>query len=160
MSVAAPLCAKVVLAEDSMDDEMLAMRAFRRAGVPVAVQVAHDGEGALEVLGLRSTDGEAPRPPRLVVLDVKMPKVAGPEVLRRIREDARYADVPVVMLSSSDEPADVELCRERGASGYLKKPVGFDEFIDAVHGVVQYWLSEDEGAKTAPDCLFDSGGGN
>lgn len=159
MQVGEVQCAKIILAEDNADDEALAIRALRKTGVPIAVQVAHDGDRALELLGLKEGGDDTPSLPRLVVLDVKMPKVGGIEVLRRIREDKRFDDVPVVMLTSSDEPVDVELCRKLGASSYIKKPVDYDEFVSTIAEVARHWLTGDQGiiAKLS-SCLFTLAG--
>jgi two-component system response regulator len=146
-------CAKVVLAEDSLDDEALALRALRQTDVPLAVQVAHDGDRALELLGLRHVT-DVPSLPKLIMLDIKMPKVGGVEVLRRVRQESRFEHVPVVMLTSSDEPVDIELCKTLGANGYVKKPVDFTEFLDTITEVAQYWLADRNGHTEMPSCLF------
>lgn len=141
----------ILLAEDSEDDRALAFRAMRKCGVPVAVQVATDGQRALSLLA-------DPRAvvPALVVLDVKMPRLSGIEVLGAIRDDARFDRVPVVMMTSSDEPTDIEVCRRLGADAYVRKPVDFEEYLGLVAEVAQFWLAHPRGSRGGPVSLLDT----
>lgn len=127
--------ATVLLVEDSPDDERLAVRTLRRLLPPVGVAVARDGQEALDALGL---DGqEAPSVvPDLVLCDLKMPKLSGDEVLRRVRADARLGDVPFVVFTSSDEPTDVARCQALGATEYAVKPVDYEAYGERVAQIV------------------------
>lgn len=141
----------ILLAEDSEDDRALAFRAMRKCGLPVAVQVATDGQRALSLL----SDPRAVIP-ALVVLDVKMPRLSGIEVLGAIRDDARFDGVPVVMMTSSDEPTDIEVCRRLGADAYVRKPVDFEEYLGLVAEVAQFWLAHSRGSQGGPVSLLDA----
>ncbi len=134
--------ATVLLVEDSQDDEELCQVALRRAGLAVDLRVARDGEEALAYL-LGPSAASQPLP-RLVLLDVKMPKVDGLEVLRRLRAEERTRRVPVVMLSSSDVPEDIRSAYRLGANSYVKKPVEFAAYADAIGLLGRYWLSLSE----------------
>ena len=129
----------ILLVEDDRDEVSVALRALEQAGLDAPVAVARDGVEALEALGLEA-DPEHPTPPKVVFLDLKMPRVDGWEVLRRIRENPHTADVPVVVLSSSDRKEDIERSYALGANSFLVKK--FDRrgpgryFVDAV----RYWL--------------------
>lgn len=131
--------AAILLVDDDRDEVDVALRALQQAGVDAPVEVARDGLEALEVLGLES-GGEATPPPRVVFLDLKMPRVDGWEVLRRIRENPRTSDLPVVVISSSDRREDIERSYALGANSFLLKR--FDRrgpgsyFADAA----RYWL--------------------
>ena len=125
--------ATVLLVEDTADDERLALRALQRLDPPLLVKVARDGQAALRALGL---DGAARRRPDLVLCDLKLPKVAGDEILRRARADARLADVPFVVFSSSDEPSDLARCEAYGASEYARKPVDYEAYGARVASLV------------------------
>jgi len=125
----------ILLVEDNPDDEKLTLRAMRQSDVPNIVVVAHDGAEALEyVLGSN-------RLPSLILLDLKLPKVSGLEVLEKIRSEHRTRTLPVVVLSSSDEERDILRSYQLGANSYIRKPVDFDEFIDSVRQLGQYWLT-------------------
>lgn len=133
----------VLLVEDDRNEIEVALRAVERADLEVQVEVARDGLEALEALGLEDANGaaaEAAFPPRVVFLDLKMPRVDGWEVLRRVREDPRTANVPVVVLSRSDRPEDITRSYRLGANSFLVKrydPGGPGTyFADAV----RYWV--------------------
>jgi two-component system response regulator len=111
---------EILLVDDDGDEMAVALRALDRAGVDVPVAVARDGLEALEALGLE-TEGAPPPPPRVVFLDLKMPRVDGFEVLRRIRANPHTSDVPVVVLSSSDRREDIERSYALGANSFLLK---------------------------------------
>jgi CheY-like chemotaxis protein len=132
----------VMLVEDSEDDAELAIRALRQAGVS-RIRVARDGEEALDQLFGR--DGVAPQPlPQLVLLDIKLPKVDGLEVLRRMRADVRTRRLPAVILSSSDVCEDVARAYELGANSYVCKPVEFARYAQTVRDVAHYWMAVNE----------------
>lgn len=133
-----PEAPDVLVVEDNPDDVELTLRAFRRASLTNPVQVARDGVEALDVL-LGEGKGRAPLP-RVVLLDLKLPRVSGLEVLARLREDERTRNLPVVVLTSSREEPDVKRAYELGVNSYVVKPVEFEKFVDAVGKVGQYWL--------------------
>jgi len=126
----------ILLVEDNADDEQLTLRALRQSDIPNNIRVARDGAEAIDFLyGVPN----APLPD-LVLLDLKLPKISGLEVLQRIRSDANSHGMPVVVLTSSDEERDIAKSYELGANSYIRKPVDFDEFIDAVRQLGTYWL--------------------
>lgn len=126
----------ILVVEDNPDDEKLTLRAMRQSDVPNIIVVARDGAEALEHL-----HGDASAPlPVLVLLDLKLPKVSGLEVLQKLRANERTKNLPVVVLTSSDEERDILQSYNLGANSYIRKPVDFDEFIDAVKQLGLYWL--------------------
>lgn len=128
----------ILLVEDNADDEQLTLRAMRQSEVPNIIRVARDGAEALDHL-FGAAAGT--RLPDLVLLDLKLPKVSGLEVLQRLRSEERTRGLPVVVLTSSDEEKDIVESYNLGANSYIRKPVDFDEFIDAVRQLGLYWLS-------------------
>lgn len=133
----------ILLVEDNRDDEMLMLRAFRKNKINQPVVVARSGEEALELL-FRTGEGAgegATIAPRLVLLDLNLPKIDGHEVLRQIRTDERTRIVPVVVLTSSTEDDDIVTSYELGANSYLCKPVSFEEFVDVVGVLAPFWLT-------------------
>jgi CheY-like chemotaxis protein len=141
----------ILLVEDNPDHEALTIRALKKAHVLNDIIVAHDGAEALELLfGLEGASGRLPIPlPQLVLLDLKLPKVDGLEVLRRMREDPRTRLIPVVVLTSSDEEGDVATSYRLGANSYVCKPVDFVQFMDATKQLGLYWLVLNEAPKKA-----------
>jgi two-component system response regulator len=134
--------ATILLVEDNPRDAELTMLALDRAHVANHVILARDGVEALEYLGLEgaSSGGEPPRLPELVLLDLKLPRLDGLEVLARIRAHPRTALQPVVILTSSDEERDLIAGYERHANSYIRKPVDFTQFTEAVQQLGFYWL--------------------
>jgi two-component system response regulator len=132
----------ILLVEDNADDEALTVRALRKSSVSSEVFVVRDGAEAVDYLlhqGHFAT-GE-PRPlPQVVLLDLKLPKLDGLGVLRRIRADQRTSLIPVVILSSSDEDSDRRQSYTLGANSYVRKPVDFEEFLVAAQQLGVYWL--------------------
>jgi two-component system response regulator len=132
----------ILLVEDNPDDEALTVRAFRKNNITNEVVVARDGVAALE--WLFGTGAHAGRDtqlqPQLVLLDLKLPKVEGLEVLRRLREDPRTRLLPVVILTSSNEEKDMVEGYRLGANSYVRKPVDFNEFLEAARQLGLYWL--------------------
>lgn len=129
----------VLLVEDSADDVALMLRVFARVGVlgQDEIVVARDGAQALDFLF-----GSGPQPlPKVILLDLKMPRVDGLEVLRRIRADARTRYTPVVVLTSSDEERDVRESYDLGANSYVRKPEDSTQFSEAVTSVGRYWFT-------------------
>lgn len=131
----------ILLVEDNPDDELLTLRALMKNHIQNDVIVARDGPEALSYL-FGAEDGSGPEPiaPSLVLLDLKLPKIDGIEVLRRIRNHPRTRLVPVVILTSSREEQDLISGYELGANSYIRKPVDFPEFINAVRQLGLYWL--------------------
>lgn len=127
--------ARILLVEDSRDDEELALLALRQAGFSATVQVARDGEEAVACLAAMPPGGF-----RLVLLDLKIPKLDGFEVLRRIRSSNGTALLPVVVFSSSDTPSDIERAYRLGASAYVCKPVEFDQYSEVVRQIGAFWI--------------------
>jgi two-component system response regulator len=135
----------ILLVEDNPDDEALTLRALRRNKILNEVTVAHDGAEALELL-FADGSGDVP-PPGLILLDLKLPKIDGLEVLRRLRADERTQFIPVVVLTSSKLDEDIIASYRNGANGYVRKPVKFAEFAEAVSTLGMFWLLLNE---TAP----------
>jgi len=142
----------ILLVEDSPDDVELTQLAFRKSQILNPVIVARDGVEALDVLfGTGSYADRGPIRPAVVLLDLKLPKVDGLEVLRRIRADDRTRMIPVVILTSSREEQDVVQGYSLGANSYIVKPVDFSKFLDAAANLGLYWLllNEDPPAPRA-----------
>lgn len=130
----------ILLVEDNEDDELLTLRAFSKTNVGKSVHVARDGQEALDYLhGPKA----GPRP-ALILLDLKLPKVDGLEVLRRIRGDDRTRTLPVVILTSSREQQDLVAGYDLGANSYVQKPVNLNGFIEATRQLGLYWLELNE----------------
>jgi two-component system response regulator len=132
----------ILLVEDNADDEALTIRALAKNKISNEVVVARDGTQALDYLfGERAHEGrDTFALPQIVLLDLKLPKVDGMEVLRRIRADERTKRLPVVILTSSKEERDLLDGYELGANSYIRKPVDFTEFAEAVRQLGVYWL--------------------
>ena len=132
----------ILLVEDNPDDEALTLRAFNKNRIGNKIFIVHDGAEALDFLFC--TGIYADRDPRemiqVVLLDLNLPKVSGLEVLRRIRADKRTRTLPVVILTSSQEEKDLAEGYEYGANSYVRKPVDFNEFIEAIQHLGLYWL--------------------
>lgn len=129
----------ILLVEDNPDDEEFAKLAFKEAFPEHSLDVARDGSEALEYL----FKPEAPSP-RLVLLDLNLPKIGGLEVLAKMRETARTQVVPVVVLSSSTEERDLLEAYRRGANGYVRKPIDFTEFVEAAADLARFWLKRNQ----------------
>ncbi len=132
----------ILLVEDNPDHEALTVRALKKAGLVNPVVVAHDGAEAIDFLfGIGSHAGRDPgETPQVVLLDLKLPKLDGLEVLERMRADARFHYVPVVVLTSSDEETDLMRSYKLGANSYIRKPVDFANFLEATRQLGLYWL--------------------
>ena len=131
----------ILLVEDNADDELLALRALKKTDVPNDVVVTRDGQEALDyIFGQGKFQGRDIRLlPKVVFLDLKLPKLDGLEVLRKIRQDERTKRLPVVLLTSSDEVQDMKAGYDIGVNSYINKPVDFDEFVSQVKLLGQYW---------------------
>lgn len=132
----------ILLVEDNPDDVELALRAFRKNKICNRVAVARDGAEALDYLfGTGEFQNKPQNPlPQVVLLDLKLPKVDGLEVLKRIRENERTKLLPVVILTSSQEEQDMMDGYLRGANSYIRKPIDFTQFADAVAQMHLYWM--------------------
>jgi two-component system response regulator len=136
----------ILLVEDNASDEKLTVLAFKKCGVSNDVVVVRDGADALDFLfGTSKREGQAPLP-SVVLLDLKLPKVDGLEVLRRIRADERTKFLPVVVLTSSKEDEDVLRSYSLGANAYVRKPVEFAAFAEAAKTLGLFWLLLNEAA--------------
>src|SRR3990167_8699193 len=136
----------ILLVEDNPQDEMLTLRALRRANVANRIDVAHDGQQALDYLFRQGEfAGRAgPELPTVVLLDIGLPRLSGLEVLERLRADERTALLPVVILTSSDEERDILTSYEFGCNSFVRKPVDFSEFAETVARLGVYWLATNE----------------
>ena len=124
----------ILLVEDNPDDEALTRRALQKHNLKNELVVAHDGQEALDYLF------KGGRLPQLILLDLKLPKIDGLEVLRRLRADERTKLLPVVILTSSNEERDLVSSYSLGANSYVRKPVDFNEFTEAARQLGLYWL--------------------
>jgi two-component system response regulator len=141
----------ILLVEDNPDDELLALRALRKNNVMNEVVVARDGVEALDYLFASGPHAgrDTSTMPRLILLDLKLPRVDGLEVLKRLRADERTKLLPVVILTSSKERKDMLDGYGLGANSYVRKPVNFEQFVKAVEQLKLYWL----GLNEAPPSL-------
>lgn len=133
---------EILLVEDNPDDVELTLHALRKENLANHIHIARDGEEALDFLFCNGphADRSFDHPPRLVLLDLKLPKVDGMEVLRRLKEDSRTRSIPVVILTSSKEERDLVQGYGLGANSYIQKPVDFDQFRNTVKSAGLYWL--------------------
>lgn len=134
--------ATILLIEDNPDDVELTLHAFQKNHMANEVVVAGDGAEGLDYLfGTGKYAGRnADEPPALILLDLQLPKIGGLEVLRKVRENERTKRIPVVILTTSDEEDDIVNGYNGGANSYMRKPVDFNEFVNAVKQLEVYWL--------------------
>ena len=130
----------ILLVEDNPDDAKLTLRAFKRNNMLNPIVVARDGVEALDILGLGAKPAAKPKLPAVVLLDLKLPKIDGMEVLRHIRANECTKLLPVVILTSSREEEDLSNGYRLGANSYIRKPVDFSGFLTAVQQLGMYWL--------------------
>ncbi len=137
----------ILLVEDNPDDVALALRALKKNCIANEVVVVRDGEEALHFLHAEGTH-QARNPldlPEVILLDLKLPKLHGLEVLQRIRADERTSLLPVVVLTTSSEDRDIVESYRLGANSYIRKPVDFDQFTEAIRQLGLYWLVLNQG---------------
>jgi two-component system response regulator len=133
---------QILLAEDSALDAELAMTALKEAKLASHITWVKDGEEALDYLFCRGRYADRPNvPPRLVLLDLKMPKVDGIEVLTAVKSDERLKDIPIVMMTSSQEESDIAKSYELGVNSYIVKPLDFDSLSEVTRKAGYYWLT-------------------
>jgi two-component system response regulator len=139
----------ILLVEDNANDAELTLRALRKRNLANRLFVVEDGAEALDFLFCRGnyTQREITHPPKVVLLDIKLPKVNGLEVLRAIKADKRTHTIPVVMVTSSREDPDIQSAYELGANSYVVKPVDFEAFAEAMSNVGLYWLLVNQAPK-------------
>lgn len=130
----------MLLVEDNPDDERLMIRALSMNGQRSHLAVARDGEEAIKLLHGEGNGTETVLRPALILLDLKLPKMNGLEVLKILRSDPRTSATPVVVLTMSDESKDIADSYRCGANSYVRKPVNFEQFIEALRQLEQYWL--------------------
>lgn len=146
-----PADIEIILIEDNPYDAELALRAFRKKGLAGKVKVFPDGVEALDFLfdvcGLAEPATDGPRHcPKVIFLDLKLPKMSGLEVLSQIKEDRRTRLIPVVVLTSSQEDSDILESYQRGVNSYMVKPVDYEDFLQAVEDLGIYWLLRNKAA--------------
>ena len=141
----------ILLVEDNPNDVELTMHAFERNNLANAVHVARDGQEALDYLaGIDDGNGGGNARPKVVLLDLKLPRVDGLEVLRAIRQDEKLRTLPVVVLTSSREDRDIVESYDLGVSSYLVKPIDFDKFVETVRALGFYWVLLNEPPPSVP----------
>ena len=133
---------EILLVEDNPNDEELTLYALRKINIINQIQVVRDGAEALEYIFCTGAfaDRQINDPPKVVLLDLKLPKVDGLEVLERIKADARTRIIPVVVLTSSQEERDIVESYQLGVNSYIVKPVDFEQFNEAVRHIGLYWM--------------------
>lgn len=123
-----------LIVDDNPDDELLARRAYASTGRPEKLVAAQNGEEALELMRSRSS-------PALVLLDLKLPRISGADVLMAMKDDPQLSTVPVIIFTSSNSMSDVAACYELGCNAFVQKPVEFDEFMSVTKRTLEFWLS-------------------
>jgi CheY-like chemotaxis protein len=133
---------EILFVEDSTDDAILTIRALSKSGFTNKLLHVVNGAEALDFLYCRGTysSRDSSQHPKLILLDLKMPKVSGMQVLEKVKSDPKLKTIPVVMLTSSKEGPDIEKCFELGANSYIVKPVDSDNFFQAIKEIGLYWM--------------------
>ena len=140
----------ILLVEDNPNDEKLTLRALKKSNIKNEIVVVRDGQEALDWLFVQGAHSgrDVSLLPQIVLLDLKLPKVDGLDVLRAVRADAKTKRLPVVILTSSNEERDLIAGYDLGANSYVRKPVDFGQFMEAVRQLGLYWLVLNEAAPT------------
>ncbi len=135
--------AEILLVEDDAADAELTIHSLEKEGFAGRILLARDGEEALDLLYCRGDHAtrDPELPPALVLLDLKMPRLNGQEVLRTIKSDERLRSLPVIVLTSSNQERDLEECYRLGANSYIQKPVDLRKFQQTMRSLAQYWVS-------------------
>ncbi len=131
---------KILLIEDNPDDVELTLRAFKKHNLANHITVARDGEEALDIIFQHGKESAEGLRPDLILLDLKLPKVDGMEVLRQIKENSETKVIPVIVLTSSKEESDLAESYRLGVNSYIRKPVNFEKFAEVVMQLGLYWL--------------------
>jgi CheY-like chemotaxis protein len=131
----------ILLVEDNENDVELTLRALNKNRLGKRVQIARDGEEALDFIFSRGANKDKNNSPKVIFLDLKLPKVDGLEVLRAIKEDEEMRTIPVVVLTSSKEERDIHDSYRLGVNSYIVKPVDFEKFVQAISELGLYWIS-------------------
>lgn len=133
---------EILLVEDNPNDVELTLRAFKKRNLANKVFTVSDGSEALEYIFAtgRYADRDVNIPPKVILLDLKLPKVNGLQVLKRIKADERTQSIPVVVVTSSQEDIDLKECYKLGVNSYIQKPVDFDKFVEVLSEAGMYWL--------------------
>jgi two-component system response regulator len=141
---------EILLVEDNQDDMDMALRSLRKANLTNRIQTVRDGAEALEFIFCEGAFAgrKFENPPKVILLDLKLPKVDGMEVLKRIKGDSRTKMIPVVILTSSKEQRDVIESYSLGVNSYIVKPVNFEQFAAAVQELGMYWLLHNQSPKS------------
>ncbi len=141
---------EILLVEDNPDDMELTLHAFRKHKLSNQIRVARDGQEALDFIFAKGVyeNRDIKEHPKVILLDLKLPKISGMEVLRQIRNDERTKTIPVVVLTSSKEDQDIIESYQLGVNSYIVKPVDFEKFIDAARLLGMYWLLYNEPPRT------------
>jgi CheY-like chemotaxis protein len=142
----------ILLVEDNQDDIDLAVHALRREKLANNIVIARDGEEALDFLFCRGAFAQRSfaHPPKLIMLDLKLPKIDGIEVVKQVKSDPRTKTIPVVIMTSSNEERDLVAGYNLGANSYIQKPVDFDQFRETVKSVGLYWLVTNQRPRSVP----------
>ena len=137
-----PVAVEILLVEDSPTDLKLALRALKKANLANRIHIARDGAEAIEFIFCEGafSDRKIEDGPKVILLDLKLPKVDGLDVLKRLKGDPRTMKIPVVVLTSSKEQSDVVKSYQLGVNSYIVKPVDFESFAKAVQDIGLYWL--------------------
>jgi two-component system, response regulator len=131
----------ILLVEDSHDDAALAIRVLKQDNPGTKIKLVYDGFEALDWLLGEPDAGSRKKLPKVIFLDVKLPRLNGPEVLRKIKADASVSQIPVVIMTSSNQPVDIAECYRLGANSYLVKPIDFQSYSKMILTASRYWLN-------------------
>jgi two-component system response regulator len=138
----------ILLVEDNHDDAVLAMRVLRQDNPGLNVLLMRDGAEALNYFFDQAGAGNVKRLPKVIFLDIKLPKLTGPEVLKKLKTEAITRHVPVVVMTSSNQQRDVTECYELGANSYLVKPIDFQSYQSMIVACSRYWLNYNVSMKS------------